>query len=317
MGYRLRYQSKPWATHHVVSRCIQGYCLLKPTPEVLNRIAGVLGRALHMYSGQVELHAYVFLSNHFHLLISSETATSLSEFMKYLKSNLTRELNDVHNRSGSMWQRRYSSEEILDAESYDGLFKYLTEHSVKEGLVDHPREWSGLHSYHQLIEGRDVQGDWLDRTALREAQRSGSTRGQVTEEKFTTTYPIKITRPPQWAGMSEGEYHIHCVGLTESAIKNANLKRGDKRSLGMEAVLSARVDEARPVKRRRHRSLCRARYFETRFVYSLIYGAFKARYQKVYRDLRDGHLKRVPHLDSLFPVGGVLPLGTRSLVQLE
>ena len=151
MGYRLRYQSKSWATHHVVSRCVQGCHLLKPTPEILSKMTGVLGRALHIYGSRVQLHAYVFLSNHFHLLISSETSGALSEFMKYLKGNLTRELNHVHNRSGAMWQSRYSSEEILDQESYDELFKYLTENSVKEGLVDHPQEWLGLHSYHQPV----------------------------------------------------------------------------------------------------------------------------------------------------------------------
>ena len=59
----------------------------------------------------------------------------------------------MYNRSGSM---AGILKQDPDTELC-ALFKYLTKHSVKEGLVDHPREWSGLHSYHQLIEGRDVQ----------------------------------------------------------------------------------------------------------------------------------------------------------------
>ena len=101
--------------------------------------------------------------------------------------------------------------------------------------------------------------------------------------------------------MSEGEYHTHSVGLTD-AIKMLN-SREVTSGLLVWTPSSLRVSMRLDSERRRHRSLCRARYFETRFVYSLIYGAFKARYQKVYRDLRDGHLERVPHLDSLFPVG--------------
>jgi hypothetical protein len=33
--YNLRYQSTPWATHHVVSRCLQGCGSLTPAPHVV------------------------------------------------------------------------------------------------------------------------------------------------------------------------------------------------------------------------------------------------------------------------------------------
>ena len=34
MPAHLRFQSQTWATHHVVSRCIQGFAFLKPTLEI-------------------------------------------------------------------------------------------------------------------------------------------------------------------------------------------------------------------------------------------------------------------------------------------
>ena len=92
MGYHLRYQSRSWATHHVVSRCVRGYSFLKPTAEVVATTAGVLGRALHAYSHCIKLHHYVFLSNHFHLLLSAESSQALAEFMCHFKGNLAREL---------------------------------------------------------------------------------------------------------------------------------------------------------------------------------------------------------------------------------
>ena len=48
MAYHLRYQSSEWALHHVVSRCINGYSFLKPTPNIVQIYTGVLGRALAM-----------------------------------------------------------------------------------------------------------------------------------------------------------------------------------------------------------------------------------------------------------------------------
>ena len=35
MPHHLRYQSTPWATHHVVSRCIQGFAFSSPTKPIV------------------------------------------------------------------------------------------------------------------------------------------------------------------------------------------------------------------------------------------------------------------------------------------
>ena len=96
MPYHLRYQKSEWALQHVVSRCLNGYSFLKPTDEIVQICAGVLGRSLHMYSDSIKLIHKAFLSNHFHLLLESKDAHSLAEFMKYFKSNLTRELARIH-----------------------------------------------------------------------------------------------------------------------------------------------------------------------------------------------------------------------------
>ena len=114
MAYHLRYQSSEWALHHVVSRCINGYSFLKPTPAIVQICTGVLGRALAMYSTRIKLIHMAFLSNHFHLLLESESVHALSQFTQYLKSNLSRELAREHDWQGPMWQSRYASEEILD-----------------------------------------------------------------------------------------------------------------------------------------------------------------------------------------------------------
>ena len=37
--------------------------------------------------------------------------------------------------------------EILDKKKLCEIFKYITQSSVKESLVDHPKEWTGLHAY--------------------------------------------------------------------------------------------------------------------------------------------------------------------------
>ena len=203
MACHLRYQSVNWATHHVVSRCIQGFGFLKPTSQIVNVCAGVLGYSLHQHQDTIKLHHYAFLSNHFHLLLSSKDARSLATFMCHFKSNLARELTRIHEWSGSLWQNRYSSEEILDEDALIEVFKYITENSVKEGLVDHPSEWSGLHGYHQLVESKSVNGDWIDRTGLYLASQRNK---KVDPKEFTTVYEVHLGPPSEWSSMDKEDY---------------------------------------------------------------------------------------------------------------
>jgi REP element-mobilizing transposase RayT len=315
MGYHLRYQSKPWATHHVVSRCVRGYSFLKPTPKVVSIISGVLGRALHMYSHCIKLHHYVFLSNHFHLLVTSEDIDALSEFMKYLKSNISRKLARIHEWAGPMWQSRFSSEEVLGEEGLIEIFKYITENSVKEGLVNHPREWKGLHGYHQLVSQKTVSGPWINLSAMHKTRKHSLMRTEVTLSDFTTLYRVNLTPPPLWEEMDAESYHQLCKQLTQDAIKSAKVKRKSE-PMGMARVLAGRVDKARFVKRGQ-RPLCRTKCIDRLKNYKSEYFGFKARFQEVYRALRDGLLPNIPRLDLLFPSGGARPLGVGSLIQLE
>ena len=183
MPHHLRYQSQPWATHHVVSRCIRGFAFLKPTPEINAVIRGVFCYSLNKYKSVIEVHSFGFMSNHFHLMISAAETKFMSQFMAHFKGNVARELGRVHGWSGPFWQGRYSSEELLDQESSEDVIKYINKNSIKEGLVDHLHEWAGLHSYHQLVEGEPLQGEWLDRTRLYHAQKIASTRGEHVNER--------------------------------------------------------------------------------------------------------------------------------------
>ena len=78
MPRRLRFVPPGGALVEVTCRTVQGRLLLRPS-FVLNAVTlGVLARAARRY--EVEVHAYVFLSNHYHLLVSVSTAQQLAAF---------------------------------------------------------------------------------------------------------------------------------------------------------------------------------------------------------------------------------------------
>ena len=314
MPHHLRYQSAEWALHHVVSRCINGFSFLKPTPATVQICKGVLGRALAMYSKRIKLIHMAFLSNHFHLLLESEDVHALSQFMQYLKSNLSRELAREHDWQGAMWQSRFASEEILDEESLEEIFKYITENSVKEGLVDHPRAWRGLHGFHQLVDLVECEGSWLDRTALFHAKQNTKTRDQVKTGDFITSYKVELTKPRMWSKLSEEQYHRRCVELCDEAIKSARAKRVG-RSMGMARVLAQPVFKARRPKRGT-RPLCRAKTVELFKAYRQKYWDFKKAFHAAYQHARDQVVAGISPVEMLFPFGGIAPLSVIGLSEL-
>ena len=305
MPAHLRYQSKSWATHHVVSRCIQGFGFLKPNREIRAITRGVLAYSLEQHQETIKLHHYVFLSNHF--LLSSKSSPDLAEFMCYFKGNLARELARVHNWHGTLWQKRYSSEEILDEKALEEVFKYITQNSVKEGLVDHPKDWTGLHGYRQLVMGKKVGGPWVDRIAYyHSVQRL---EGKLMSE-FTTEHQIKLTPPPLWAHLSKAEYKQLCSKLSAEATRDALLKRGSKPALGMRMVLSENVRKVRLTKHGT-RPLCRTKCIKTLKAYQKLYFEFKAQFQAVSTDLRQAIRLGYDTASICFPEGGVPMFGGR------
>ena len=307
MPAHLRFQSQNWATHHVVSRCIQGFAFLKPTKEIRSITKGVLGFALNKYEEVIQLHHYVFLSNHFHLLLSAKTSRDLAEFMCFFKGNLARELARIHDWHGTLWQKRYSSEEILDEAGLKEVFKYLTKNSVKEGLVDHPRQWKGLHGYHQLVMKKSVSGPWVDRTGYYWAKQR---REEVTLDDFTTECEIKLTPPPFWSDLTKSEYQDLCRKLSAEAIRDALKERKTTQAMGMKKVLRERICKTRLTKGGT-RPLCRTKCIKALKAYQKLYFEFKARFQEVSADLRQAIHLGLETASICFPEGGVPMFGGR------
>jgi len=307
MPAHLRFQSQTWATHHVVSRCIQGFAFLKPTKEIRSITKGVLGFALNKYEEVIQLHHYVFLSNHFHLILSAKTSRDLAEFMCFFKGNLARELARIHDWHGTLWQKRYSSEEILDEAGLQDIFKYVTKNSVKEGLVDHPRQWKGLHGYHQLVMKKSVSGPWIDRTGYYWAKQR---REEVTLDDFITEYEIKLTPPPFWSDLTKLEYQDLCLKLSAEAIRDALKERKTTQAMGMKKVLRERICKPRFTKRGT-RPLCRTKCIKALKAYQKLYFEFKARFQEVSADLRQAIHLGLETASICFPEGGVPMFGGR------
>jgi putative transposase len=75
---------------------------------------GLLGRSGEVY--QVEVLAYVLMTNHFHLLVKTPLA-NVQEFMRHFNISYTSYFNRKHKRTGHLYQGRYKSF-LIDADDY-------------------------------------------------------------------------------------------------------------------------------------------------------------------------------------------------------
>ena len=97
----------------------------------------------------MSVHAYVFMTNHVHLLATGASADSISKAMQALGRRYVRYFNLVHERSGALWQGRFHSS-VVDADRYFlACQRYIELNPVRAGICRHPVEfpWSSHRHY--------------------------------------------------------------------------------------------------------------------------------------------------------------------------
>jgi REP-associated tyrosine transposase len=86
-------------------------------------------------------HAYCLMSNHYHLLIETQTPT-LSKGMKYINGGYTQSFNRRHSRVGHVFQGRFKGI-LVEAQSYLlELSRYIVLNPVRAKMVASAGDWS-------------------------------------------------------------------------------------------------------------------------------------------------------------------------------
>lgn len=129
-------------------RTLEGRCLLRPSREINARLLNVLARCLERYD--VWLHAFVFMSNHLHMLVTALNALHATSFRRDFKRDTACEIKRVTGWTGDVWARNRAVPVLDDAAAMDRL-RYVLANGVKEGLVAHPLEWPGASSTAALL----------------------------------------------------------------------------------------------------------------------------------------------------------------------
>ncbi|MBC7624928.1 MAG: transposase [Aeromicrobium sp.] len=107
------------------------------------------------------IHAYVWMTNHIHLLATPTLEDSISKTFQSAGRKYVQYFNFTHKRSGTLWEGRYRAT-VVDTETYLlKLMRYIELNPVRAGMVVHQRDykWS---SYRFYAYGEDdLNTNWL------------------------------------------------------------------------------------------------------------------------------------------------------------
>ncbi len=200
MAAELRYVPQGGALVEVSNRTIQGRFLLRPSPELNEIIVGVMGRAQRRFG--LEIYAFQFLSDHYHLLAWAKDAQQLAGFMEYFGGNLAREAGRVSSWEGKFWGRRYHSAIVGNGrESQIDRLRYIISNGCKEGLVASPLDWPGVSSTPALLDGSmRLCGMWFDRS------REYRARNSRARHAFTEDEEVRLTVLPSLAQLEPEDF---------------------------------------------------------------------------------------------------------------
>lgn len=89
----------------------------------------------------VQIHAYVLMTNHVHLLATPSDASGLSKVMQSLGRIYVRYFNRAYARIGTLWESRYRSAVVQTDGYLLACMRYIELNPLRAGLVAAPADW--------------------------------------------------------------------------------------------------------------------------------------------------------------------------------
>ena len=107
------------------------------------------------------IHAYVWMTNHIHLLATPTYEDSISKTFQSAGRKYVQYFNFTYKRSGTLWEGRYRAT-VVDTENYLlKLMRYIDMNPVRAGIVAHPREYAWSSHRRYAYGDMDANHNWL------------------------------------------------------------------------------------------------------------------------------------------------------------
>jgi REP element-mobilizing transposase RayT len=123
-----------------------GKCYLR-----IERVANVIQENLQKFDGvKYNLHAWVVMPNHVHLLLTPRNDYSLEQIVHSCKSYTANRANELLGRKGRFWFPEPFDRFIRNYRHFENTFAYIENNPVKAGLCEKPEDWRFSSAYSRL-----------------------------------------------------------------------------------------------------------------------------------------------------------------------
>ena len=132
--------------HHVILRGNNRQVIFSGESD-MRRMLSLLEE--HSMVQGVDVHAYVLMGNHLHLLLTPRRDGALSLMMQAVGRSYVRAFNLAHGRTGTLWEGRYRSSVIQTERYLLTCMAYIDLNPVRAGMVEAPENypWSSHAHY--------------------------------------------------------------------------------------------------------------------------------------------------------------------------
>lgn len=126
-----------------ITQVVEGRLPVFRAPEAVALLRTTLHKVqeLHPFT----MMGYVFLPDHFHMIIQPTEKSNFSQIMHSLKPNFTKAYKAMKGISPSqpakLWQKRFWDHVIRDDRDMENHLHYIHFNPAKHGLIAEPRDW--------------------------------------------------------------------------------------------------------------------------------------------------------------------------------
>jgi putative transposase len=179
-----------------------------------------------------ELHAYVLMTTHVHLLITPQEEQSLAKAIQMLGRYYVQYYNYSYRRTGTLWEGRYKAT-LIDSETYLlTCMRYIELNPVRADMVAHPSEypWSSYRT-NALGQPNELVTPHLEyrRLGKTDAERQASYR-QLFKHRIPETSLAEIREATNKAWVLGNDRFKHRIQKQLDRRVEPKAKGGDRKS---------------------------------------------------------------------------------------
>jgi len=128
----------PGVPQHVIQRGNNREPCFFSTEDYLAYLS-ILNETGQKYGCQV--HAYVLMTNHIHLLLTPLEPLSISKMMQSLGRRYVHYINHIYARTGTLWEGRYKASLVQTERYLLTCYRYIELNPVRANMVKSPAEY--------------------------------------------------------------------------------------------------------------------------------------------------------------------------------